>query len=117
MGETLTAYAPTFTGGVGTVTTNLIFQVSDTGSGGWTFLAGNPGTASGGTATYTITGAESGKYIRASYQVTDDEATHSSNSSGTGPIAATFATRVANATLTTPTVVTALIPVAQTSMH
>ena len=99
VGETLTATAPTFTGGVGTVTTNLIFQVSDTGSGGWSFLAGNPGTPGGGTATYTLTGAESGKYIRASYQVTDDEATHSSNSSGTGPIAATFATRVANATL------------------
>ena len=100
VGQTLTATAATFTGGKGTVTTNLIFQVSDTGSGGWSFLAGNPGTASGGTATYTITGAEDGKYIRASYQVTDDEATHSSNSSGTGPIAQTFAYRAANADLT-----------------
>ena len=51
VGETLTATAATFTGGVGTVNTNLIFQVSDTGSGGWTFLSGNPGTGSGGSAT------------------------------------------------------------------
>ena len=98
VGQTLTATAATYTGGKGTVTTNLIFQVSDDDSSGWTFPAGNPGTASGATATYTLTGAESGKYIRASYQVTDDEATHTSNSIGTGPVAATFSTRVANAT-------------------
>ena len=99
VGETLTATAATYTGGKGSVSTNLIFQVSDTGSGGWTFLAGNPGVGSGGSATYVIQSGDSGKYIRASYQVTDDEATHTSNSSGTGPIAATFATRVANATV------------------
>ena len=99
VGETLTATAATYTGGIGTVSTNLIFQVSNTGSGGWSFLAGNPDTASGGTATYTIQAGDSGKYIRASYQVTDDDGTVSSNTSGTGPIAATFATRVANATL------------------
>ena len=98
VGQTLTATAATYTGGKGSITTNLIFQVSDTGSGGWTFLAGNPGTPSGGTATFTLTSAQSGKYIRASYQVTDDEATHTSNSSGTGPVGETFSTRVANAT-------------------
>lgn len=97
VGQILTATAATYTGGKGSVSTNLIFQVSDTGSDGWTFLAGNPGTASGGTATYTITGAEDGKYIRASYQVTDDDGTVSSNSAGTGPVAQTFATRAANA--------------------
>ena len=99
VGETLTATAATYTGGIGSVTTNLIFQKSDTGSGGWSFLAGNPGVTGGNTATYTLQAADSGKYIRASYQVVDDEATHSSNSTGTGPIADTFATRVANADL------------------
>ena len=97
VGQVLTATAPAYTGGKGSVSTNLIFQVSDTGSGGWTFLTGNPDTPSGGTATYTIQTGDSGKYIRASYQVTDNEATHSSNSGGTGPISATFATRVSNA--------------------
>ena len=97
VGETLTATAPTFTGGVGTVTTNLIFQVSENGSSNWTFLAGNPGTPSGGTATYTLQAADEGKWLRASYQVTDDNETKASNSPTTSVIAAAFSTRVANA--------------------
>ena len=97
VGSVLTATAATYTGGKGTVTTNLIFQVSDTGAGGWSFLAGNPGTASGATATYTVTGASDGKYIRASYQVVDDESTHTSNSNSTAAITSTFATRQASA--------------------
>ena len=97
VGETLTATAATYTGGVGSVTTNLLFQISDTGSGGWSFLAGNPGTAAGGTATYTIQAGDDTKYIRASYQVTDDNGTTSSNSSGVGPISTTFAQRSAAA--------------------
>lgn len=100
VGETLTATAASTSGGKGTVSTNLIFQVSDTGSGGWSFLAGNPGTASGGTATYTIQSGDSGKYIRASYQVTDDDGTVSNNSSATNVIADTLATRISNATYT-----------------
>ena len=100
VGETLTATAATYTGGVGSVSTNLIFQVSDTGSGGWTFLAGNPDTAGGATATYTLQSGDAGKYIRASFQVTDDDGTKSSNSSATAPIASTFSSRVAAATFT-----------------
>ena len=98
VGSDLTATAATFTGGTGTVTTNLIFQVSDTGSGGWTFLAGNPGVASGGIATYTVQAGDDTKYIRASYQVTDTNGTVSSNSSGVGPVSQTFSTRAAAAT-------------------
>ena len=100
VGETLTATAATYTGGVGSVSTNLIFQVSDTGSSGWTFLAGNPGTAAGATATYEVQAADVSKYIRASYQVTDDNETKSSNSAATAEIAATFSMRVASADVT-----------------
>ena len=100
VGETLTATAATYTGGVGSISGSLIFQVSDTGSGGWTFLAGNPGTGSGGTATYEIQAGDATKYIRASYQVTDDNETKSSNSAATAEVAATFTTRVANADVT-----------------
>ena len=87
-GTTLTATAATFTGGRGVITTNLIFQESATGVGGWSFLDGNPGTPSGGTATFTLTASEIGKYIRASYQVTDDDGTVSSNSASTGQVTA-----------------------------
>ena len=100
VGQTLTATAPTYTGGIGTVSTNLIFQKSSSGSGGWSFLAGNPGTAGGASATYTITGAEAGNYIRASFQVTDNDGVESSNSSASGPIADTFANQAAAATFT-----------------
>ena len=99
VGETLTATAATYTGGVGSVTTNLIFQVSDNGTSGWSFKAGNPGTASGGTATYTLQAGDESKFIRASYQVTDDNETKSSNSAATSAIASTFASRVAAADL------------------
>lgn len=88
VGETLTATASAYTGGRGTVTTNLLFQTSDTGSGGWSFLAGNPGTAGGGTATYTIAASQETKYIRASFQVVDDDGTVSSNTSATAQIVA-----------------------------
>ena len=97
VGETLTANAANFTGGVGNVSTNLVFQISDTGSGGWNFLAGNPNIISGGVAFYVIKAAEEGKFIRASYQVTDDNEMKSSNSSSTSVIAATFAARAAAA--------------------
>ena len=100
VGSTLTATAGTFTGGVGTVSTNLIIQVSDTGSGGWTFKSGNPGTPEGDTRTYTVAAGDDGKYLRASYQVTDDNGVHTSNSNVIGPITSTFATRVAAANFT-----------------
>ncbi len=87
-GTTLTATAASFTGGRGTVTTNLLFQESATGTGGWSFLDGNPGVVSGGTATFTLTASEVGKYIRASYQVTDDDGTVSSNSASSGQVTA-----------------------------
>ena len=113
VGETLTATAANYTGGVGAVSTNLLFQVSNNGTSGWSFLSGNPSTASGGTATYVLQAADSGKYIRASFQVTDEDGVQSSNSSATAAIADTFATRAANATYTyTVTVVnTAADPV------
>ena len=85
VGSTLTATGATYTGGVGTVSTNLIIQVSDSGSGGWSFKAGNPDTPSGGTASYTVAAGDDGKYLRASYQVTDDNGTHTSNSNVIGP--------------------------------
>ena len=99
VGETLTATAATYTGGVGSVATNLIFQVSDNGTSGWSFKAGNPGTASGGTATYALQAGDAGKFIRASYQVTDDNETKSSNTVATSAIASTFASRAAAADL------------------
>lgn len=83
VGEVLTATASTFSGGRGTVTTNLILQTSDNGTSGWTFLAGNPGTPGGGTATYTIASSQEDKYIRASFQVTDDDGTVSTHTSAT----------------------------------
>jgi hypothetical protein len=82
-GEVLTAVVGTFTGGVGTVSTNLIFQSSANGTSGWNFLNGNPDTASHATVTYTIPASEVGNFIRASYQVTDDNGTTSSNSPAT----------------------------------
>lgn len=100
VGETLTAVCANFTGGAGDVSTNLVFQVSDTGNGGWTFLAGNPNIISGGTAFYVIRAEDEGKFIRASYQVTDENETKSSNSSSTSVITATFAARVAAANFT-----------------
>ena len=98
VGEVLTATSSPFSGGDGTVSTNMVFQVSNNGTSGWSFLAGNPGVASGASATYTIQSGDAGKYIRASYQVTDDNGTISSNSSATSVIIADLATRIANAT-------------------
>ena len=100
VGETLTATAATFTGGTGTITTNMVFQVSATGTSGWSNLASTSGVASGGTATYVITSSEAGKYIRAHYTITDDVGTTNKNSSATSVIAETLATRIANATYT-----------------
>ena len=97
-GETLTATAANFSGGVGSISTNLIFQVSDNGTSGWSTLAANASVASGGSATYTLQPSDAGKYIRASYQVTDDNETKIINSAATPIIAADFGTRVANAT-------------------
>ena len=98
VGETLTATAANFSGGNGSISTNLIFQVSNSGTGGWSDLAVNANVASGGTALYTLQPSDAGKYIRVSYQVTDDNETKVINSAVTPIIAADFATRVANAT-------------------
>lgn len=85
-GSVLTVIAGTYTGGKGSVSTNLILQTSATGSGGWTLLEDHPGTASGASVTYTIPSSQVGQYIRASYQVTDDDGVTSSNSSATAEI-------------------------------
>ena len=76
----------------------MIFQVSNNGTNGWSFLAGNPSTAGGGTASYVIQASDAGKYIRASFQVSDDNETKSSNSSATSAVVADLTTRIANAT-------------------
>ena len=88
VGETLTFTAATFTGGQGTIETNLVIQTSNNGTSGWSFLKGNPGVASGGTATYVIPAGQEGKYLRGSFQVTSQGHTKSSNSSATAQIAA-----------------------------
>ena len=88
VGQTLTFTAATYTGGRGTVTTNLIIQTSANGTSGWTFLAGNPGTASGAVVTYVIPGSQLDQYIRGSYQVQDDDGTVSSNTGPTSQIIA-----------------------------
>lgn len=88
VGETLTFTAATFTGGQGTIETNLVIQTSNNGTGGWSFLKGNVGVASGGTATYVIPAGQEGKYLRGSFQVTSQGHTKSSNSSATAQIAA-----------------------------
>ena len=85
-GETLTFTAGTFSGGIGSVSTNLIIQTSDTGTSGWTFLSGNPNTASGASVTYVIPAGQVGKYLRGSFQVTDDNGVTSSNSTATAEI-------------------------------
>jgi hypothetical protein len=100
VGQTLTAVAGTYTGGVGTVTTKLRFQVSDNGSNGWTVLQNFNGVTPGQSKTYTIQAAEDGKYIRASYQITDDEGNTTSSTSGIGPVATTFAQDLAAADYT-----------------
>jgi hypothetical protein len=100
VGSDLTATAATFTGGVGSVSTVLLFEVSDNGTSGWTTLAENTGVGSGGTATYTVTGAEDTKFIRAKYSVTDDEGFIEDTSTSTGPVTQTFAVRAAAATNT-----------------
>ena len=88
VGETLTVTAAVYSGGNNVTGTNLILQVSDTGSGGWTFLEGNPGTASGASVTHVIPASEEGKYIRGSYQVTDDAGVNTSNSPSSSVIIA-----------------------------
>jgi hypothetical protein len=88
VGQELTITSANYTGGKGTVTTNLILQSSANGTTGWAFLAGNPGEPGGGTETYTILPAQEGEYIRASFQVTDDDGTVSNNSVATAQIVA-----------------------------
>ena len=80
VGETLTFTAATFTGGQGTIETNLVIQTSNNGTSGWSFLKGNPGVASGGSVTYVIPAGQEGKYLRGSFQVTSAGHTKSSNS-------------------------------------
>ena len=86
--EGVTFTAGTYTGGRGAVSTNLVIQTSANGTSGWSFLEGHPNIASGGTYTYTIPASQSGQYLRASYQVTDDDGLSTSNSPATSQIAA-----------------------------
>lgn len=88
VGEILQGTAAVYTGGVGDVSTNLIFQTSANGTTGWAFLDGNPDAASGAVINYTVPEAQEDQYIRVSYQVTDDDGIVSSNSSSTTQILA-----------------------------
>lgn len=100
VGQTLTATAGTYTGGVGSVTTKLRFQASDTGSGNWAVLQNFNNVTPGESKTYTLQAGDDAKYIRASYQVTDDEGNTTSNAPTLGPVATTFAQDLAAADYT-----------------
>ena len=100
VGESLTFTVATWTGGAGSISANLVIEKSDSGTGGWTSVSTNAGVTAGQTISYTIPSSLSGKYLRITTQVTDDNGTTNSFSVVTGPIAADFATRVAAATFT-----------------
>ena len=79
VGETLTATAGTFSGGVGTlkITTNI--KKSDTGSGGWT-------NATSG-LTYVLQAGDASKFFRVTSKATDDAAqSMNSDSAVVGPV-------------------------------
>ena len=88
VGETIQITAAEYVGGVGEITTNLLLQTSANGTSGWAFLQGNPGTAPGSVVSYVIPQAQEDQYLRASYQVTDDDGLNTNNSSATAQIIA-----------------------------
>ena len=94
VGESLTTTAGTFTGGEGAVTVATVWQVSDTGSGGWTWLAKADGPLE-------LTVENANKYIRSSSTATDSIGqTGSGNSNKVGPVT------VEEMTVTDPVVTT-----------
>ena len=88
VGETIQITAADYTGGIGDIVTNLLLQTSANGSTAWNFLQGNPGTAPGAVVNSVIPQAQEDQYLRASYQVTDDEGLNTSNSAATSQIIA-----------------------------
>ena len=82
-GQTLTSTDGSFKGGNMAYTPNTIWQVSDSGTGGWTWLAP--------TGPYKLKSADVGKYIRSNTNaVSDEDGTTlvSSASSSVGPVTA-----------------------------
>ena len=88
VGETLVVTAAEYIGGVGDITTNLLLQTSVNGTSNWNFLQGDPGAAPGSVSIYTIPQGQEDQYIRASYQVTDDNGLNTNNSTATNKIIA-----------------------------
>ena len=80
VGNSLTTTAGTFTGGEGAVTIATVWQTSDTGSGGWKWLAKAD-------SPLELTVENANKFIRSSSTATDSIGqTGSSNSTSVGPV-------------------------------
>ena len=70
----------TFTGGEGAITVATVWQVSNTGSSGWNWLAK-------GDKPLALAAAQAGKYIRSSSTGTDSIGqTANANSTAVGPV-------------------------------
>lgn len=70
----------TFTGGEGAITVSTVWQVSNTGSGGWSWLAKVNGPL-------LLAAEQAGKYIRSSSTGTDSIGqTANASSTGVGPV-------------------------------
>ena len=70
----------TFTGGEGAITVSTVWQVSDTGAGGWKWLAKANGP-------FLLAAEHAGKYIRSSSTGTDSIGqVANSSSTGVGPV-------------------------------
>ena len=81
VGESLTTTDGTFTGGKGAITVATVWQVSNTGSSGWNWLAKAD-------SPLALAAAQAGKYIRSSSTGTDSIGqTANANSTAVGPVA------------------------------
>jgi hypothetical protein len=80
VGESLTTTDGTFTGGEGAITVLTVWQVSNTGSSGWNWLAK-------GDSPLVLAAAQAGKYIRSSSTGTDTiDQSANANSTSVGPV-------------------------------
>ena len=84
VGETLTVNGATYTGGVGTVSYQLVLQVSADGSTGWSTQT--VATAGDTSTTYVVQSGDTGVYYRALTEITDDLGTTQDTSAVFGPI-------------------------------
>lgn len=80
VGSTLTTTNGTFTGGEGAITVSTVFQLSNNGTNGWTWLAT-------GSKAFLLTADQEGKYIRSSSTGTDSIGqTAVANAAPVGPV-------------------------------